>query len=144
MRTTSKPSATSCFAALLLAATLAFPAQAQSTASVLASENLSAASGVVLSGSAAVLAASGELIVVGVEQTARGVSVVLRNAADASGQVVALLMDGAAAASLGAGKVLQASATATGFLLTASGQAIAFIPNEIGMALVHHSRHHSR
>jgi hypothetical protein len=112
---------------------------ADSTASAHASENLSAASGTVVSGSVGVLAASGELIVVGVERSARGVSVVVKNVADASGEVATVLLDGAAAASVAVGSVLKASATGVGYVLVAAGKAIAFIPNEIGQSLLHQS-----
>lgn len=114
---------------------------ADSTASMRASENLSAASGVVVSGSVGVAAASGELIVVSVEHSARGVSVFMRDAANASGEIIGLLLDGAAAVSVAAGTVLQASATGVGYVLTAAGKAIAFIPNEIGQSLMHQSRY---
>ncbi|HTD91667.1 MAG TPA: hypothetical protein VK663_13450 [Burkholderiales bacterium] len=112
-----------------------------STASVRASENLSAASGRIVSGSVGVLGASGELIVVGVEQSANGVSVVMKNAADVSGEVVTVLIDGASVASIATGPALQASATGVGHVLVASGQVIAFIPNEIGQSLLHQSRY---
>lgn len=130
-------------AALTLSAAMSLLAPASyaadSTASARASDHLYTASGMVVSGSAGVLAASGELLVVSVAQTARGVSVVVRRAADASGQVATVLIDGAAAASLTAGTVLSASATGVGYMLLAAGKAIAFIPNEIGMALLHQS-----
>ncbi len=106
-----------------------------------ASNHLSMASGVVALGSMSVLAASGELIVTGVEQSARGVSVVVREAGNASGQSVTLLLDGAAASAVVAGQLLQASATGVGYVLVASGKAIAFIPNEIGQSLIHQSRY---
>ena len=112
-----------------------------STASVAASENLSTASGKIVSGSVGVLAASGDLIVIGVEQSARGVSVVVKNTADASGEMVTVLIDGSRAASLAAGQALRASATGVGYLLVASGKVIAFIPNEIGQSLIHQSRY---
>ena len=112
-----------------------------STASTRASENLSTASGMVVFSSVGVLAASGELIVVGVEQSARGVSVVVKNVADASGEMVTVLLDGAAAASVAVGSAVQASATGVGYVLVASGKAIAFIPNEIGLSLLHQSRY---
>lgn len=114
---------------------------ADSTASARASDNLSTASGTVVSGSVNVLAASGELIVVGVEQSARGVSVVVKNVADASGEVATVLLDGAAAASVAVGSTLHASATGVGYMLVAAGKAIAFIPNEIGQSLLHQSRY---
>lgn len=112
---------------------------ADSTASTRASENLSTASGLVVSGSVGVLAASGELIVVGVERSARGVSVVVKNAADVSGDAVTVLLDGTAAASVAVGSVLQASATGVGYVMVAAGKAIAFIPNEVGQSLLHQS-----
>ncbi len=106
-----------------------------------ASSQLSMASGLVVLGSVSVLAASGELIVTGVEQSARGVSVVVRDAGNASGQSVTLLVDGAAASAVAAGQLVQASATGVGYVLVASGKAIAFIPNEIGQSLIHQSRY---
>jgi hypothetical protein len=106
-----------------------------------ASNQMSMASGVVALGSVSVLAASGELIVTGVEQSARGISVMVRDAGNASGQSVTLLLDGAAASAVAAGQVLQASATGVGYVLVASGKAIAFIPNEIGQSLIHQSRY---
>jgi len=112
-----------------------------STASVRASENLSTASGKIVSGSMGMLSASGELIVVGVEQSANGVSVVMKNIAHASGEVVTVLIDGASAASLATGHLLQASASGVGHVLVASGKVIAFIPNEIGQSLIHQSRY---
>ena len=44
-----------------------------STASMRASENLSTASGVIVAGTGSLLVASGELLVVGIEQTGKGV-----------------------------------------------------------------------
>jgi hypothetical protein len=125
----------------LLAPIASFAHAGDSTASVRASENLSTASGKIISGSVGVLAASGELIVVGVEQSANGVSVVIKSAADVSGEAVAVLIDGAAAASLATGHALQASASGVGHVLVASGKVIAFIPNEIGQSLIHQSRY---
>jgi hypothetical protein len=114
---------------------------ADSTASLRASENLSAASGKIVSGSVGVLAASGELIVVGVEQSANGVSVVMKGVGNASGEIITVWVDGAHAASVATGHAIQASATGVGHVLVASGKVIAFIPNEIGQSLVHQSRY---
>lgn len=112
-----------------------------STASTRASEGLSTASGKVISGSVGVLGASGELIVVGVEQSAHGVSVVMKNAADVSGEVITVMIDGAHAASVATGQLLKASAHGVGHVLVASGKVIAFIPNEVGQSLIHQSRY---
>ena len=92
-------------------------------------------------GSVGMSAASSELIVLGLEQSARGVSVVVKGSAHASGEVVTLLLDGATAASVAVGSVLQASATAAGYVLIAAGKAVAFIPNEMGRSLLHQSRY---
>lgn len=114
---------------------------AGSTASTRASNDFAAAAGSVVVGSVGMLGASSELIVLGVEHSARGVSVVVKGSADASGEVVTLLLDGATAASVAVGSVLQASATAAGYVLIAAGKAVAFIPNEIGRSLLHQSRY---
>ena len=106
-----------------------------------ASNHLSMASGVVAMGSMSVLATGGELIVTSMEQSARGVSVVVKNVGNASGEVVTVLLDGAAASAIVVGSKVQASATATGYVLVAAGKAIAFIPNEIGQSLIHQSRY---
>ena len=137
MKLKSKIMALTLSAALGVFASATFAAD--STASARASDHLSTASGMVVSGSVGVLVASGELVVVSVAQTARGVSVVVRHVADASGEVATVLLDGVAAASLAVGTVLSASATGVGYLLVAAGKAVAFIPNEIGMALLHQS-----
>lgn len=112
-----------------------------STASTQASGAMSTASGKIVSGSVGVLSASGELIVVGVEQSANGVSVVMRSAANVSAEVIAVLIDGAHAVSVAAGQVLKVSATGVGHVLVASGKVIAFIPNEIGQSLIHQTRY---
>ncbi len=88
-----------------------------------------------------VLAAGGELIVTAVEQSARGVSVAVRHVGNASGEVVTVLLDGAAASAVVVGGAVQASATGVGYVLVASGKALAFIPNEIGQSLIHQSRY---
>ena len=113
----------------------------ESTASTQASKALSAASAKIVSGSVGVLGASGELIVIGVEQSANGVSVGMKNAADVSGEVVTVLIDGAHGASVVTGQALRASANGVGHVLVASGKVIVFIPNEIGQSLIHQSRY---
>ena len=45
-----------------------------------------------------------------------------------------------AALSLAAGAVVNVVALSTGHMLVMSGKAIAFIPNELGKALLHHSK----
>ena len=104
-----------------------------------ASMEISNGSAAIVSGSLGLISAGGQLVVTAVERTADGVSVVLRGASDASGASVRVSADVAAAAFLAAGTVLEASATGVGYLLQASGKVIAFVPNEIGLSLLHHS-----
>ncbi|MDH0862985.1 hypothetical protein [Mitsuaria sp. GD03876] len=88
----------------------------------------------------AVLVAGASLVVVAVETTARGTVWVLQRASDGarisvefSGKVVAT-----AANSIGTAVVV--TAISTGYVLSAAGEAIAFIPNEVGASLLHNER----
>ena len=119
----------------------ALPSSASAQSGAQASQHLSAASAIVVLGGMSVLAAGGEMVVTGIEHSARGVSVMVRHAGEASAEVASLLVDGATAASLAVGRSVQVSATGVGYVLLASGKAIAFIPNEIGQSLIHQSRY---
>jgi hypothetical protein len=44
------------------------------------------------------------------------------------------------ASALAVGTVVTVSAISTGLMLVAAGEALAFIPNEIGKALLHHEK----
>ena len=87
-----------------------------------------------LSGGAVVLTVSA------VEASGKGVKYVLTNAADGVSAVVEVSGQVAGAASVGVGTAVQVSATGTGVILSAAGQVLAFIPNEIGKALMHNER----
>ncbi len=87
-----------------------------------------------------VLSAGATFVVVAIESTARGTVWVLERASDGarisvefSGKVVA-----GAATSIGTAVVV--TAISTGYVLSAAGEAIAFIPNEIGASLLHNER----
>ena len=87
-----------------------------------------------------VLSAGATFVVVAIESTARGTIWVLERASDGarisvefSGKVVA-----GAATSIGTAVVV--TAISTGYVLSAAGEAIAFIPNEIGASLLHNER----
>lgn len=105
-----------------------------------ASEALSGAAGVVVLGSLSAVAASGYVVVASVETVAEGVVVVLKGAS--IGIEASFELSGAAAAGLSdaAGKAVTVTATSTGHMLVMSGKVLAFIPNEIGKSLLHHSR----
>ena len=128
----------------ILAATFSCPAvwaQSDSIASARASMDISSGSAQVVTGSFRMVDASGQFLVTAIESTARGASVVLQGASDASGASVTLVVDAATASALAVGTAVTASANAVGHLLTAGGKAIAFVPNEIGRSLLHQSRH---
>lgn len=89
---------------------------------------------------AVVLSVGAKLVIVAVESTARGTVWVLERASDGarisvefSGKVVS-----SAANSIGTAVVV--TAISTGYVLSAAGEAIAFIPNEIGASLLHNER----
>lgn len=102
-----------------------------------ASANLS---GVVVGGSLLTLAATGSVVVASVRTVGDGIEVVLEGAADASRATVRLSGRLAAGVSLAAGTALEVVTASTGHVLVLSGKAIAFLPNEAGKALLHHSR----
>ena len=102
-----------------------------------ASANLS---GVVVGGSILTLAATGSVVVASVRTVGDGIEVVLEGAAEASRATVRLSGRLAAGVSLAAGTALEVVTASTGHVLVLSGKAIAFLPNEAGKALLHHSR----
>jgi hypothetical protein len=101
---------------------------------------LSVASGFVVAGSMATVAGSGEVVVKGVKAVGESTEVVLTNVADGASATVRLSGEAAKGLSTAVGNTVQATAMSTGYMLVASGKAIAFIPNEIGTALLHHSK----
>lgn len=109
-----------------------------------ASQDLGAASGLVVVGSLSALVGSGTLVVGSAEAVGDGVVVVLRgasNAVDGSATVTVKVSKEVAAqlSAAGAG-ALSVVAVSTGYALVLAGQVIAYIPNEIGQSLLHHER----
>lgn len=104
------------------------------------SQNLSQGSAVVVGGSLSMLVASGQVVVASVETVGEGIVIVLKGASDAGGASVQLSGQAARGLSLAAGTVVNVVALSTGHMLVMSGKAIAFIPNELGKALLHHSK----
>ncbi|MGI4843176.1 MAG: hypothetical protein ACRYF7_07650 [Janthinobacterium lividum] len=102
-----------------------------------ASANLS---GVVVGGSIPTLAATGSVVVASVRTVGDGIELVLASAADASRATVRLSGRLAGGVALAAGTALEVVTASTGYVLVMSGKAIAFLPNEAGKALLHHSR----
>ena len=119
--------------------TLSGPARAQSTvsdASLLSTLPIAvsvAAPAVLLSGGVAVT-------VVAVEASAEGTVWILERASDGARMSVRLGAQAAGGLSLAAGTLVTVSAIGTGWVLSAAGQAIAFIPNQVGAALLYNER----
>ena len=115
------------------------PAQAQSTiseASVLSALPIA----VSVAAPVMLLSAGALLTVVAVEATSVGTVWVLERASDGARASVKLSAQAAGGLSVAAGTAVLVTAMSTGWVLSAAGRAIAFIPNEIGAALLHNER----
>jgi hypothetical protein len=86
------------------------------------------------------LSAGAMLTVVAVEASAAGTVCILERASDGARASVTLSAHGAGALSVGVGTVVTVSAFSAGWVLSSAGRAIAYIPNEIGAALLHNER----
>jgi hypothetical protein len=137
---------------LVLAAglALALPSHAQSEASAASALSVLPLASVVVGASAVagsvlavplVFSTSGAVLVVkSVEASARGTVYVLERASDGAQASVEIAGGSVAGASLVAGTVVTVSAIGTGIVLSAAGEAIAFLPNALGRALLHNER----
>ena len=138
-------------AASLSAGLVSVPARAQSEASLVLSA-LPVASVVGLAGSAAAgavavsalpvaLTVSGAVLVVkAVEVSARGTVIVLERASDGARASVELSGRAASGVAASAGTAVAVSVIGAGVLLSAAGEVLCFIPNELGRALLHNER----
>lgn len=138
-------------AAGLALALAAGPARAQSEASLVLSA-LPVASVVGVAGSAAAgavavsalpvaLTVSGAVLVVkAVEVSARGTLIVLERASDGAQASVELSGRAASGVAASVGTAVAVSVIGTGVLLSAAGEVLCFIPNELGRALLHNER----
>jgi hypothetical protein len=86
------------------------------------------------------LSAGGAFVVVSVSAVAEGTVWVLERASDGARMVLTFSGNVVGGASALAGATVVAVACSAGWVLSAAGQAIAFIPNEIGKALMYNER----
>lgn len=128
-------------AALLACVLSTAQAVPQSTNSELsgASELISDGSAALVGGSLAALLVTGSVVVASVNASGEAVDVVLEGVGDASRATVRLSGAAAKKLSVAAGSTVKVLAVSTGHVLVASGKVLAFIPNEAGKALIHHS-----
>ena len=89
---------------------------------------------------AMLLSAGATLTIVAVEASAIGTVWVLERASDGARASVRLVGQGVAGVSVAAGTAVAVTAISTGWVLSAASHAIAFIPNEIGAALLYNER----
>lgn len=129
----------SMLAAAVLAASLHGPAQAHGNAS---DASVLSALPIAVSVAAPVMILSGGvmLTVVAVEASAEGTVWVLERASDGARASVTLSAAAAGGLSVAAGTAVVVTAFSAGWVLSTAGKAIAFIPNEIGAALLHNER----
>ena len=87
------------------------------------------------------LSVSGAVLVVKtVELTARGTLCVLERASDGVQVSIEIAARGVEKTAMVVGKTVQVSVIGAGAVLSIAGEAIAFVPNEIGRALLHNER----
>ena len=134
-------------AALLCSAMAMAPARAQSEAS--AAVSLLPVASVV--GAASVVSAAGRvpvalsvsgavLMIKGVDTSAAGTLYLLERASDGAQVSVQVVARGVGASAHAAGTVLTCSVIGTGVVLSVAGEAITFLPNALGQALLHNER----
>lgn len=105
-----------------------------------ASDLVAQGAATVVYGSLSAVAASGAIIVQSVEAAGDGSMIVLAGSADAASATLRLSGKALEGASLVAGTSVGLVAISTGYLLVSAGKVLAFVPNEIGRALLHHTR----
>ena len=135
---------TTMLAAAVALGTFALPAHAHRDPSA----DLSAASGLSLSvpvaisvtAPAALLVSGATFTVVAVETLAEGTVWVLERASDGLRVSVRFGSEVAGASAVAVGTVIVTTTVAAGCVLSAAGEAIAFIPNELGRSLLHDER----
>ncbi|PQA77963.1 hypothetical protein [Rhodoferax sp. TS-BS-61-7] len=133
--------------AMSMGATASFHAQAQTDASALSAVSamplasvVGASAGAVVAVPVAFSSAGAVLVVKGVEASAKGTVYLLERVSDGARASVEVSGKVASGASTAVGTVVTVSVIGAGVVLSVAGTVIAFIPNEIGKALLHNER----
>ena len=134
----------------LTGATASFYAKAQSDTTALSTLSALPMASVIISGAAAsgaalavpvaLSTAGGVLVVRLVEVSARGTVYVLERASDGVRTSVEIAGSAVAGTALSVGTLVTVSVIGSGVVLSAAGDAIAFLPNALGRALLHNER----
>ncbi len=125
--------------AAAIALTLAGPARAQNGASELSALSMLPIAVSVMA-PVGLLSAGAVFTVVAVEAASGATVWVLERASDGARFSVTLGAQAAGGVSLLAGTAVVSTAISAGWVLSAAGKAIAFIPNEVGKALLYNER----
>ena len=88
----------------------------------------------------ALVAGAASLTVVATEASLEGMVLIVERASDGARATLRFSGKAIGGASLAAGTAISVTALASGWLLVAAGQAIAFVPNEVGAALLYNER----
>jgi hypothetical protein len=134
-----KPLIRSMIAAAVVAATIGSASAASRSASDASALSMLPVA-VSVAAPAMVLSAGATLAVVAVEASGSGTVWVLERASDGARASVQLGAEAAGGLSLAAGTIVEVTAFSAGCVLSAAGKAIAYIPNEIGAALMYNER----
>jgi hypothetical protein len=94
----------------------------------------------IVTGSLAVFQASGNAVVASVQTVGEGSVVVLTGASEVGSAVIRIAGKTAEQTGLLVGGVVMISAVTTGYVLRSAGQIVAFVPDTVGMALLHSAR----
>ena len=127
---------------LLFTLALSMPIQAfanASEASANASATLSMGEASIVVGSIALLSVGGQFVVESVEKTADGFVYVLSNISQDLSKVGNISVRVGGNALMVAGQSVQVVTESVGAVIMASGEIVAFIPNQIGQSLMYHS-----
>lgn len=128
------------FRTLLLLAVFLGPLNAAAT-----SEASTAASGLsliaganIVEGSVALLNASSDLIIVSAETVGEASVLVLRGLGESLATTVTISVESVGALSTASGQIVRVLTSASGKILVFAGEVIAFVPDAVGRALLHH------
>ena len=89
---------------------------------------------------AAISVAGSTLVVQSVEASARGTVCVLERVSDGARATIEIAARSVEKTALGVGKTLSVSVIAAGAVLSVAGEVVAFVPNELGRALLRNER----
>ncbi len=90
--------------------------------------------------SAQLVVGTGQLVVRGVQASARGTVYVVERVSDGARFSVEVLGRGVQAAGASVGATVVVSVIGAGVILSAAGEVLAFVPNAVGRALLHNER----